>query len=135
MISVSDSLLRLEEAISSGAVEELCHRYHAELLVLFGSALDSHTPGDIDIAVAFGPGHQQNILHFIDALADLIPGDNLDVMLLDAANPVALARALTNPRVLFARTPRAFYDRQTFAINHYIDTQHFRDAQLEALSR
>jgi len=134
MISVADSLEHLEGATASGEIEKLCREFHVELLVLFGSALTKDDPGDIDLAVAFSPGYKSGLLEFVDALSDLVPGDHLDVMSLEGAGPVALARALTQPRVLFSATPRAFYDRQTFAINHYIDTQHFRDAQLEILS-
>lgn len=135
MISVKDSLQHLHVALSTGAIAALCEKYSVDVLVLFGSAVDSEDPGDVDIAVAFEYGHKSNLLLFIDALSDLVPGDNLDIMSLADAGPVALARALTAPKVLYARTHRSFYDRQTFAINHYIDTQHLRDAQLRILAR
>lgn len=133
MGSVLDALARLEQAESSGALEAVCRRNRVDLLVLFGSSLTSTTPGDVDVAVAFEHGFGTNLLQFIDELADLVPGDHLDVMPLDSAGPVAGQRALTQCRVLFATTPRAFFDRQTFFINHYIDTQPMRDALLESL--
>lgn len=134
MITTVDALCRLEQAKSSGVLDELCRRNHVDLLVLFGSALTNPDPGDLDIAVAFEHGFSAGLLQFIDGLADLVPGDHLDVMPLDSAGPVAGHRALTNGRVLFATSPRAFYDRQSFFINHYIDTQHMRDALLEQLA-
>lgn len=134
MITTVDALDRLEQAISSGALEKVCRRHHVDLLVLFGSALTSPDPGDLDIAVAFESGFSEGLLLFVDDLADLVPGGHLDVMPLDSAGPVAGHRALTHGRVLFATSSRAFYDRQSFFINHYIDTQHMRDALLEQLA-
>lgn len=133
MATVSDALARLGQAEASGALETLCRRRRVDLLVLFGSALTSQAPGDVDLAVAFEPGFSRNLLDFADELADLVPGDHLDIMPLDSAGPVAGQRALTRGRVLFATSPRAFFDRQTFFINHYIDTQPMRDALLESL--
>lgn len=134
MISISDSLQRLDAVTASGALEELCRRHKVELLVLFGSALTAEAPGDIDLAVGFAHGHRHELLDFLDALYELIPGDHLDVMPLDTAGPVALHRALTAPRVLFSITPQAFHERQIFAMMYYMDTQHFRDAILESLA-
>lgn len=135
MITVADSLSRLEDAGSSGELDELCRRHGVDLLVLFGSALDKPTPRDIDVAVAFGAGRSGGLLAFIDDLADMVPGDHLDVMALDSAGPVAAHRALVPGRVLYATSPRAFFDRQSFAINHYIETKPLRDALLESLQQ
>lgn len=80
------------------------------------------------------PGEPGDFLLFLDGLAALVPGDHLDVMDLAAAGPVAMRRALVDCRVLYATTPAAFFERQVFAINHYIETQPLRDALLESLT-
>lgn len=134
MITATESLERLEDVLDSGELSEVCRKHHVDLLVLFGSSLNQPDPGDIDLGVAFKPDAKHFFLEFVDELAGLVPGDHLDVMSLDSAGPVAMQRALVAPRVLYAATPRAFYDRQTFAINHYIDTQHLRDALLRSLT-
>ncbi len=134
MITVGEQLASLEAAQASGALGELCENHQVDLLVLFGSVLTSSTPGDIDLAVAFRPDSPADLLGFLDALADVAPGDHLDVMNLGIAGPVAQHRALTNCRVLFAATPAAFHERQIFAINHYIETKPLRDALLRSLA-
>ncbi len=128
MITVTEQLRRLNTAAADGELGDLCGKYRVDLLVLFGSALDSAEPGDIDLAVAFESGAGHDLLGFMDALAELVPGDHLDLMDLAHAGPVAQHRALTKCRVLFARTAASFYERQIFAINHFIETQPLRDA-------
>lgn len=134
MVGVSEALRQLDSAVASGVLATLCQEQRVDLLVLFGSAVSSPDPGDIDLAVAFVPGEPHDLLGFLDALARMVPGDHLDVMDLGAAGPVAMRRALTECRVLYATTPGAFFERQIFAINHYIETQRLRDALLDSLT-
>ncbi|MGB3954144.1 MAG: hypothetical protein WBL05_02475 [Brooklawnia sp.] len=134
MITVHGQLAALNAAVESGALESLCRERSVDLLVLFGSALEAIAPGDIDLGVAFTHGSDGDLLTFLDALAQVVPGDHFDVMDLDRAGPVARHRALTRCRVLFASTPAAFYERQIFAINHYIETRPLREALVRKLS-
>lgn len=133
------SLHRLEAARDSGALTELCRRHEIDLLVLFGSAVargaGGREPGDIDLAIDFDPGADVDLLAVIDDLADLVGGDDLDVMDLAYAGPVAMHRALTSGEVLYAADPHLFAERQIFAINHYIETAPLRQAVLESLTR
>lgn len=134
MAGVREAIRLLESAVSSGALASLCREHQVDLLVLFGSAVHASDPGDIDLAVAFAPGEPHDLLSFLDALAALVPGDHVDVMDLAVAGPVAMRRALVDCLVLYATTPAAFFERQIFAINHYIETQPLRDALLESLT-
>lgn len=134
MAGVREATERLQSAASSGALAALCRKHRVDLLVLFGSAVHSPDPGDIDLAVAFVPGEPHDFLQFLDALAVLVPGDHLDLMDLAAAGPVAMRRALVDCQVLYATTPAAFFERQIYAVNHYIETQPMRDALLESLT-
>lgn len=134
MASTREAMERIQSAANSGALSALCREHRVDLLVLFGSAVHSPNPGDIDLAVAFMPGESHDYLLFLNALADMVPGDHLDVMDLAAAGPVAMRRALIDCRVLYATTPAAFFERQIFAVNHYIETQPLRDALLESLT-
>lgn len=135
MITVSDALDRLRGAVRSGTLAQVCRNRRVDLLVMFGSALNRSDPGDIDLAVAFEPGGRSDLLGLIDDLAEIIPGDHLDVMNLDRASPVALHRALSSPEVLYSTSRSAFSERQIYAIVNYIDTAHLRDDLLESLAR
>lgn len=134
MITVTDQLANLNAVAAEGALERLCHSFGVDLLVMFGSAVDSSDPGDIDIAVAFSHSSARDLIGFIDALNELVPGNHLDVMDLDSAGPVASQRALTRCKVLFAKTPKDFFERQIFAINYYIETKPLREAILKSLA-
>ena len=124
----------LDAVDRSGQLAELCGSRGVDLLVQFGSSIGSDAPQDIDLAVAFTPGEPGDLFGFIDALNELLPGDHLDVMDLDRADPVARHRALTASRVRYASTPAAFHERQIFAINHYIETKWLRDLLLRSLA-
>lgn len=132
--SVLESLDILNNAVADGSLERLCDRYGLDLVVLFGSAVDSDDPGDIDLALAFGKDSGKDFLATLTDLQALVPGDHLDVMNLDVAEPVARYEAMTHGQPLFARTGADFWERQIFAINHYIETQPLRDALLRSLA-
>lgn len=132
--TVREALCVLEDAVSSGALTQLCDRHGVDLVMFFGSAVDGEDPGDIDLAVAFGRRADQDFLATVTDLLALVPGDHLDVMDLDRADPVGRYAAMTGGRLLFARTPADFWERQIFAINHYIETQPLRDAVLRSLA-
>lgn len=139
MGTVARSLRRLRAARDSGELAALCRRHGLELLVLFGSAASrvptSREPGDIDLAIASRHGGSADLLAVVEDLAGLTGGDDLDVMDLALAGPVAMHRALTAGEVLYEENPRVFAERQIFAINHYIETAPLRRAVLESLTR
>lgn len=139
MGSVAQTLRRLEAARDSGALAELCRRRAIDLVVLFGSSVSRRDPGrephDVDLAIEFHPGAEHDLLAVIDDLADLVGGDDLDIMDLGSAGPVAMHRALTTGQVLHQANPHLFAERQIFAINHYIETAPLRRAVLESLRR
>lgn len=132
--TVRESLEVLNEAVSDGRLEHLCDRQRVDLVVLFGSAVDAGDPRDIDVALAFGRDSERDFLATLVELQALVPGDHLDVMNLDMAEPVGRYEAMTGGRPLFARTAADFWERQIFAINHYIETQPMRDALLRSLA-
>ncbi|WP_226344141.1 hypothetical protein [Agilicoccus flavus] len=131
--SAASAAARLVAAAASGELERLCHREGVDLVVQFGSSVDSRAPGDVDVAVGLTP--RADLIAVVNALADLVPGDHLDVMDLDRAGPVARHRALVGGRVLFAATPAAFFERELWAMREYMDTAPLRRALLEHLAR
>lgn len=94
----------------------------------------ARTRGDIDLALAFDRHADKDFLATVTDLLALVPGDHLDVMDLDRADPVGRYTAMTGGRPLFAWPPADFWERQIFAINHYVETQPLRDAVLRSLA-
>ncbi|MDO5629017.1 MAG: hypothetical protein Q4G43_11910 [Mobilicoccus sp.] len=134
-ISVGEALGRLNHAVESGALAQTCRRFDVEIVTLFGSAVSSAAPRDIDIAIGFAPGSPRDILGVIDAVNGLVPGDHLDVMDLDRAGPVAQKAAMFTSRVLFAAHPSVTTEREIRAYMTYEDTRWLRDLQTEMLRR
>ena len=139
MGSAARTLRRLRAAKDSGALAELCRRRSIELAVLFGSSVARADPGreprDVDLALSFRRGGAGDLLAAIDDLAELVGGDDLDVMDLASAGPVAMHRVFTSGELLYQADPHLFAERQIFAINHYIETAPLRRSVLESLTR
>ncbi len=138
-ISVHDSYAALNTAVESGELAGVCVRFGVEIVTLFGSALTRPDPGDLDIAVGFRRGDPsapaRDFLGVVNALGELVPGDHLDIMDLDRADPVAQMAALYGSRILYQVSPTATAERQMAAFTMYHDTQWLRDLQTEALRR
>ena len=135
MGDVPETLRRLRADRDNGRLGELCARVGVDLLVLFGSARrDPERAGDIDVAYSFVHGLVGDDLAVVNALGEVY-GDDLDIMPLDRAGPVAAYAALGGGEVLVQRTLDKFADRQMAAFGDYVDTQRFRDLQLEMMRR
>lgn len=129
----------MNAAIESEALASLCVRFGVEIVTLFGGALTRSDPGDLDIAVGFRRGDPsapaRGFLGVVNALVELVPGDHLDIMDLDRADPVAQMAALYGSRILYQASTTATTERQMAAFTMYHDTQCLRDLQTEALRR
>lgn len=132
-ITVLDALARLEESVESGELAALCERLGLEIVTLFGSALTSSDPRDVDVAVGFARGADRDLLGVVNALEELVPGDHLDVMDLDRAGPVAQKAAMVGARVLYEAHRSVSTEREIRAFMAYEDTRWLRALQTETL--
>lgn len=132
-ITVTAALGRLEQAVGSGELAALCERFGVEIMTLFGSALTSSDPGDLDVAVGFSRGAERDLLGVVNALGELVPGDHLDVMDLDRAGPVAQKAAMVGARVLHEAHRSVSTEREIRAFMAYEDTRWLRALQTETL--
>ena len=135
-ITVDQQLARLREATATGELADLCARFGIEIVTLFGSAARPEPgiePGDVDIAIGFGYHVERDLIGAVNALADLVPGDHLDVMDLNRAGPVAAKAAMFESEILFETQSSVSAERQIKAFMEYEDTRWLRDLQLEVL--
>lgn len=123
----------LRAAAGDGALAALAQAHGIELVVLFGSALHTDTPHDVDVAVGFGTPGSHPLLDVVGALTDLA-GDRLDVLDLDRGGPVVRQRALTQGEVVVELRPGAFATRQMAAMREFIETKPFRRLDLELMA-
>jgi hypothetical protein len=127
------ALSRLRAAAADGTLDDICERHDVRILSAFGSALTSAEPRDLDIGVGFvGPGG--NVLALLDDLARLTGFDQLDVAVIDGADPVLRARALSGLG-LYERAEGCFATEQMAALAEERDTAWLRQLDLETLIR
>lgn len=131
--SAQAALEQLRAAASDGRLDELCQRRGVRVLAAFGSATTAHEAADLDLGVGFLPG-RQDILGLLDDLTVLTGFDHVDLAVLDGADPVLRARALSGIG-LYEHEAGAFATEQMAALAEERDTAWLRRLDLEALAR
>jgi predicted nucleotidyltransferase len=130
------ALDRLRAAADDGRLERLCRRLGIRVMTVFGSAVRQDTaPRDLDVAVGFERDHPGDVLLVLDALGELTGSDDLDLMVLDRAGPVARERALVQCVPLYESEPSAYATAQVAAMGERMDTDWLRALDLETLRR
>jgi predicted nucleotidyltransferase len=130
-----DGMDRLLAAAESGALAELSREHDVTLLVAFGSVLNPCSSArDLDLAVRFQT-ETPDVLGLLDQLASLGTGDEVDLMVLNHAGPVARERALVGARVLFESRSGEFATTQMAAMMERMDTDWLRALDLELMAR
>ncbi len=133
-VAPGTALLTLRQAADDGRLDELCVRHRIRILTVFGSAVrDPATARDLDVAVAFERGSPPDLLALIDDLTVLTSSDDLDILVLDRAGPVARERALVGCLALYESGPGVYASAQMAAIGEWLDTAWLRALELEAL--
>ena len=128
---------RLRRAAEDGELAALCERYGLDLLVVFGStAKGKPDPRDLDIAVSTVRGRSRlALLDLYEALTAVAGPCDIDVMVLDRADPVARREALLGTIPLYERTPGRFAEVRMAALNQYVETAPMRALSLELMKR
>ncbi|MGH3344121.1 MAG: nucleotidyltransferase family protein [Carbonactinosporaceae bacterium] len=129
-------LRRLLASAGSGELGALCRRHGVRLLVAFGSATDAtKRPRDLDIAVAFAHRTQGDLVELLEDLVRVSGTEDVDLMDLGRADPVARERALVGTIPLHEGEPSAFANAQMAAILERMETEPLRRLDLELMAR
>ena len=130
------ALRRLRAAADDGRLEELCRRHDVRVMTVFGSAARSDSePRDLDVAVGFEPHTTGDVLALLDDLTVLTGSDDIDLLVLDRAGPVARERALVECLALYESEPTAYATAQVAAMGERMDSEWLRALDLETLRR
>ena len=130
------ALHRLQAAAQDGRLEQLCRRQGVRVLTVFGSAVRADAePRDLDVAVAFEHHGAADVLALLDELTQLTMSDDLDLLVLDRAGPVARERALVDCLPLYESEPTAYATAQVAAMGERMDTEWLRALDLETMRR
>lgn len=129
------ALARLEQAAASGALDDVARRHQLGVLTVFGSAARRDpTARDLDVAVAFSPG-APDLLALLDELSALTGSDDVDLLDLGSAGPVARERALVGCVALYESEHGLVARMRGDAIVQRMDTDWLRRLDLDLLAR
>jgi len=128
------ALQLLQLTAADGRLDALCERHAVRILTVFGSVVrPAGAPRDLDIAVGFEPGCAADLLALVDELSGLTGSDEIDVLVLDRAGPVARERALVGCLALYESESGAYARAQMAAVGERMDTDWLRALDLQTL--
>lgn len=122
----------------SGELGALCRRHGVGLLVAHGSAVRPQSgadPQDLDLAYRAQFHLSVDLVSLVNDLIDATGVEDIDVMDLASAGPVARARALSpSSVVLHEFEPGLFAEQQVYAITEEMETRPLRLLDLELMA-
>lgn len=131
----AEALRRLREAAEDGRLDVIVRARELTLVTVFGSVVDDPVHArDIDIAVAARRGAALDILAVVNDFLWLTGSDDVDLLDLGRAGPVARQHALTYAELLYESEPGEFANAQLQATMERMDTDWMRDMDLRLMS-
>lgn len=129
---VTSALERLRAAADDGTLDAISRGRNVRVLGAFGSALTAPAPRDLDLGVGFLTG-ERHLLGLLDDLTVLTGCDDIDLAVIDGADPVLRARALSGVG-LYEHRPGAFAVEQMAALAEARDTAWLRRLDLDSMA-
>lgn len=118
--------------------EEIASRYGASLLLQHGSTVSGfpHEASDVDLGVLYdrSPPSLLDQAGLIEALQEHFPGREVDLAILDLADPLFLKKVLERSRLL-AGSPRRLAELRIHAFKRYQDHRPFLALEREYVDR
>ena len=118
--------------------EEIARRHQLALIVQFGSTVSGtvHGASDVDVAVLFDrrPPSFEEQARIAQDLQALFPGQELDLAVLDRADPLFLKQVFERCRLL-AGSPRRFAEMRIYAFKRYQDHRRYLALEREHVRR
>jgi predicted nucleotidyltransferase len=124
--------------VDSGRLDALARRHGIELILQFGSTVTgrTHPASDVDLAVLLErvPEDLQTYGELIADLQALGPGREVDVALINRADPLFLKRILGECRLLYGTVSR-LQRLRLYAFKRYQDHRRFLALEREYVRR
>ncbi|MGE0592796.1 MAG: nucleotidyltransferase domain-containing protein [Vicinamibacterales bacterium] len=122
----------------SGDFEGAARRHGILLLLQFGSTVTGAThPGsdlDIGVLVEHVPDSFETLSDLVTDVQALFPGQDVDVAILNHADPLFLRRVMDEARLLFG-APRRFAELRLLAFKRYQDYRPYLAFEREYVAR
>jgi predicted nucleotidyltransferase len=96
------------------------------LAMLFGSAVTSRTPRDVDVSVLFDSYHFDHYLTLRESLCQMLGTQQVDLVVLNRANAALKLSALVDGELLYARAPTELEGAIAQAVFEYEDYLRFK---------
>ena len=121
--------MNIDRAGEAGTrVENLARRTGIRLMLQFGSTVvgTCHPHSDVDIAVMFETDEAplRLLLEISEELRDLFPGKEIDLAVLNRADPLFLKKIMENCRLLFGK-PEDLAQLRLYVFKRYQDYRRF----------
>ena len=131
---IADALARLVVAADDGRLAAVCQRLDVVLMTVFGSAVrEAATARDLDVAALFGTRATTAPLDLVNALVELSGTEDVDLLVLDDADPVVRFKATAGALPLYQDAPMRWGTTQMAYAGMVYDTEHLRRAELERM--
>jgi len=109
-------------------VENLARRTGIRMMLQFGSTVGGtcHPHSDVDIAVMFETGDvpMRLLLEISEELRELFPGKEVDLAVVNRADPLFLKKMMENCRLIFGK-PEDLAQLRLYAFKRYQDYRRF----------
>ncbi len=128
---------QLVELERTGALADICRRIGIRLLVVFGSVVDPERAAgarDLDVAVLLDDQAEADLVTVTNLLVDLVHIDEVDVLDLGRAGPVAQEQALVGTAPLYEDEPGLYAAMRDRAMVRRMDTEWLRRLDLELMA-
>jgi len=116
----------------------VCRTRGIRLILQFGSTVSgrSHAASDIDLAVLLAqrPASLDEHVDLVADLQSLLPGQDVDVALVNGADPLFLKKITEQCRLLHG-SPRALSEMNIYAFKRYQDHRRFLTMERQYVSR
>jgi predicted nucleotidyltransferase len=124
--------------VDSDHLSAVCRRRGIRIMLQFGSTVSgrSHPASDIDLAVLLArrPATLDEQVDVVADLQSLLPGREVDVALINGADPLFLKKITEQCRRLYG-SPRALSELKIYAFKRYQDHRRFLAMERQYVSR
>lgn len=112
--------------------------YNIKLLYIFGSYAkeQNNEKSDLDIAILLGDGYNpMSKLNIIGELIDIFNRDDIDLVILNDANPVLKHQIIKYGKVLYMDSEETKVNFEVKVLKEYMDMEHFRKTQMKYVNQ
>ncbi|UZQ83720.1 type VII toxin-antitoxin system MntA family adenylyltransferase antitoxin [Thermoanaerobacter sp. RKWS2] len=128
--------LKEVEEIFKRNLQYLKGKYDIKLIYVFGSYSKGTNAknSDLDIAVLLGNGYDpMDKLALIGDLVSIFKRDDIDLVILNSANPVLKHQVIKHGKLIFEENEDVKVEFEVKTLREYMDMEYFRKVQMDVI--